>query len=163
MLLRNAMKCVIWALTLHLHDTTRHDMTSAHSPLGLFSDQLHQVLRSFMLLTLPILFIFYNNWNITFLISVFILTHPANLPCRRKPDNSEKTHDFRLQSVHWLFSHESIARIEPTISEVKGACSEIVGSFLPTNSYEKSLFCRKSRVFSGRSGFLPCREVDCWK
>jgi hypothetical protein len=35
----------------------------------------------------------------------------------------EKTHDFR-QGVDKHFSHESVARIEPTISEVKGACSD---------------------------------------
>jgi hypothetical protein len=33
----------------------------------------------------------------------------------------EQTHDFR-QSVDRLFSHESVARIELTISEVKVAC-----------------------------------------
>ena len=54
---------------------------------------------------------------------MFILTHPANLPCGRKPERPEKTHDFR-QSVDRLFSHESVARIEPTISEVKGPCSD---------------------------------------
>jgi hypothetical protein len=48
---------------------------------------------------------------------------PVNIPCGRKPERPEKTHDFR-QSVDWLFSHESVARIEPTISEVKGACSD---------------------------------------
>ena len=49
---------------------------------------------------------------------MFILTHAVNFPCERKP---EKTHDFR-QSVDRLFSHEttheSIARLEPTISEM---------------------------------------------
>ena len=54
---------------------------------------------------------------------MFILTHPVSFPCGRKPEHPEKTHDFR-QSVDWLFSHESVARIEPTISEVKGACSD---------------------------------------
>jgi hypothetical protein len=53
---------------------------------------------------------------------MFILTHPVNFPCGRKPELPEKTHDFR-QSVDWLFSHESIARLEPTNSEVKVACS----------------------------------------
>jgi hypothetical protein len=52
-----------------------------------------------------------------------ILTHPVNFPCGRKPEHPEKTHDFR-QSFDWLFSHESVARIEPTISEMKGACSD---------------------------------------
>jgi hypothetical protein len=58
---------------------------------------------------------------------MFILTHPVNFPCGRKPERPEKTHDFR-KSVDWLFSHESthesIARLEPRISEVKGACSD---------------------------------------
>jgi hypothetical protein len=46
----------------------------------------------------------YNNWDLT-LLTVFILTHPVNFPCGRKPEHPEKTHDFR-QSVGWLFSHE---------------------------------------------------------
>ena len=48
---------------------------------------------------------------------MFILTHPANLSYGRKPERPKKTHDFR-QSVDRLFSHESVATIEPTISEV---------------------------------------------
>jgi hypothetical protein len=55
---------------------------------------------------------FYKNYYITFL-TVFILTHLDNFPCERKPEHPEKTHDFR-QSVGWLFSHETVARIEPT-------------------------------------------------
>jgi hypothetical protein len=51
---------------------------------------------------------------------MFILTHPVNFPCGRKPERPEKTHDFR-QGVDRLFSHESVASIEPTISKVKGA------------------------------------------
>jgi hypothetical protein len=58
---------------------------------------------------------------------MFILTHPVNFSCGRKPERPEKTHDFR-QSVDRLFSHESthesIARLEPRISEVKAACSD---------------------------------------
>ena len=54
---------------------------------------------------------------------MFILTHSVNFPCGRKPEHPEKTHDFR-QSVDWLFSHESVARIEPTNWEVKVACSD---------------------------------------
>jgi hypothetical protein len=41
----------------------------------------------------------------------FILTHPANLPCGRKPEHLEETHDFR-QSFDRLFSHEFVARIQ---------------------------------------------------
>jgi hypothetical protein len=59
------------------------------------------------------------------IIFTTIVIFSVNFPCGRKPEYPEKTHDFR-QSVDWLFSHEftheSIARIEPTISEVKGAC-----------------------------------------
>jgi hypothetical protein len=54
---------------------------------------------------------------------MFFLTHPVNFPCGRKPERPEKTHDFR-QSVDGLFSHGPVARIEPTFSEVKGACSD---------------------------------------
>jgi hypothetical protein len=39
---------------------------------------------------------------ITFL-TVFILTHPVNFPCGRKPERPEKTHDFR-ESADWLFT-----------------------------------------------------------
>ena len=49
---------------------------------------------------------------ILLLMTVFILTHPVNFPCGRKPEHLEKTHDFR-QSVDGLFLHESVARIEP--------------------------------------------------
>jgi hypothetical protein len=48
---------------------------------------------------------------------------PCQLSRGRELEHPEKTHDFR-QSVDRLFSHESVARIEPTFSEVKGACSD---------------------------------------
>ena len=68
----------------------------------------------------------YNNCDITF-FSVFMLIHPVNFPRGRKPEHPEKTHDFR-QSVDRLYSHESahesVARIESTITEVEGACSD---------------------------------------
>jgi hypothetical protein len=35
--------------------------------------------------------------------TVFILTHPVHIPCGRKLEHPEKTHDFR-QSVDWLFT-----------------------------------------------------------
>jgi hypothetical protein len=63
---------------------------------------------------------------------MFILTHPVNFACGRKPERPEKTHDFR-QSVDWLFSHESVARIEPTNSEVKDACSDDCATEVPDN------------------------------
>jgi hypothetical protein len=63
------------------------------------------------------------NCDITFL-TVFIIIHPVNFPCGRKPERPKKTHDFR-QSVDWLFSHESVAGVESTISKVKGAALTI--------------------------------------
>jgi hypothetical protein len=72
-----------------------------------------------------------ENSDVTFL-TVFILAHPVNFPCGRKPVRPEKTHDFR-QSVDWLFPHESVARIEPTISEVKGASLTIAPPKSPTD------------------------------
>ena len=54
-----------------------------------------------------------------------IPTHSVNILCGRKPEYPVKTHDFR-QSVDSLFSHkcyESVARIQPTISEGIEACS----------------------------------------
>jgi hypothetical protein len=93
------------------------------TPHWVFSDWLYQVLRLLTYLTYLAQTIYlYNNHDITFW-TTFILTHPANLPRGRKPERPEKTHDFR-QSVDWLFSHESVARIKPTISEVKGTCSD---------------------------------------
>jgi hypothetical protein len=47
------------------------------------------------------LFYLYNNCDITFL-TVFILTHPVNFTCGRKPEHPGKTHGFR-QNVDWLF------------------------------------------------------------
>ena len=55
---------------------------------------------------------------------MFILTHPVDFPCGRKPEGPEKTHDFRQSCVDRLFSHEPIARIELTFSQVKRACSD---------------------------------------
>jgi hypothetical protein len=39
-------------------------------------------------------------------LTVFIVTHPVNFPCGRKPEQPEKTHDFR-QNADWPFSYES--------------------------------------------------------
>jgi hypothetical protein len=84
------------------------------------------VLLTYIIFILPILSLDYLSLQqylwIT-ILTVFILTHPVNFPCGRKLERPEKTHDFR-QVVDRLFSHESIARLEPTISEVKGACSD---------------------------------------
>jgi hypothetical protein len=63
---------------------------------------LHQVLYAYLIIYLAYrLFYLYNNCGITF-STVFILTHPVNFPCGRKPEHPEKTHDFR-QSVDRLF------------------------------------------------------------
>jgi hypothetical protein len=52
-----------------------------------------------MLLTYPKLFIF-TTIVITFL-TVFILTHPVNFPCGRKPEHPEKIHNFRQSVDQW--------------------------------------------------------------
>jgi hypothetical protein len=90
-------------------------------PTGLFSDRLHQVLRLRITYLAKTNYL-YNNCDITFL-TMFILNHPDSFPCGRKSERPETTHDFR-QSVDRLFSHESIAGIELTFSEVKGACCD---------------------------------------
>jgi hypothetical protein len=53
---------------------------------------------------------------------MFILNPPVNFPFGKKAEHPKKTHDFR-QSVDWLFSHESVAGVEPTNWWVKYACS----------------------------------------
>jgi hypothetical protein len=62
---------------------------------------------------------------------MYILTHPVNFPCGRKPECPEKTHDIR-QSIDRRFSHESVARLEPTISEVKGTYSDDCATEAPS-------------------------------
>jgi hypothetical protein len=52
------------------------------------------------------LFYLYHNCDITS-VTVFILSHPVNFFCGRKPEHPEKTYDFQ-QSVDRLFSHESV-------------------------------------------------------
>ena len=49
-------------------------------------------------------------------------------------------------------------------SEQAPFTSEIMGSILATDSCERSLslLCRKSFVFSGRSGFLPQGKLTGW-
>ena len=77
------------------------------------------------LLSLDWLFLYLQQLWYYFLNCVyrFILTHPVSFSCGRKPEHPEKTHDF-WKSVDGLFSHESVARIKHTISELKGACSD---------------------------------------
>jgi hypothetical protein len=71
------------------------------------------------------------------------LTHPVNFPCGTKLEHPEKIHDFRKSDDRlftWVrfymspFSHESVARIEPTISEVKGACYNDCATEAPITS-----------------------------
>jgi hypothetical protein len=54
--------------------------------------------------------------DITFL-TVFLLTHPVNFPCGRKPEHY-KGENPRC-SGDWLFAISPWARIKPTISDVK--------------------------------------------
>ena len=67
---------------------------------------------------------------------------PANLPCGRKPECPEKTHDFR-QSVGILFSHEKFEeswwRIEPTSQRWKA----LVLTTAPPKPLETAIFSRK--------------------
>ena len=64
---------------------------------------------------------------ILLLITLFILTHSVNFPCGRKPEHTEKTHDFR-QSVDSLFSrHGSLARIART-GALHGGTVQYTGS-----------------------------------
>ena len=65
----------------------------------------------------------FNTLTMFILITLWV-------PCGRKLEHPEKTHDFRW-NVDGLFSHESVARIEPTNSEVTGACSEDYPSETP--------------------------------
>ena len=67
-----------------------HNMLFTSLPYGLFSGRLHDE-------SIFNRHYFPNNYS--------ILTHPVNFPCVRKPENPEKTHDFR-QSVEELFSRE---------------------------------------------------------
>jgi hypothetical protein len=50
------------------------------------------------------------------------------------------------------------------VVRARAFASEIVGSILATYSCEKnqSTLCRKSWVFSGRSGFLPRGKLTWW-
>jgi hypothetical protein len=41
----------------------------------------------------------------------FYLTHPVNFTCGRKPEYSEKTHDFRQSVDFLLFSHEDWVQV----------------------------------------------------
>jgi hypothetical protein len=81
--------------------TTLHYYYSAHSLLGLFSDRLLMALRLLMLLTLPRLFNIFTTIVIIFL-TVFILTHPVDLPCGRKPEKTTTFSRALTESVAWI-------------------------------------------------------------
>jgi hypothetical protein len=72
--------------------------------MGLFNDRLHQ---GYIFTTIVITF-----WT------VFILTHPVNFPCGRKPERQDQNAQISAERWQTLFTIESAARIEPTISEV---------------------------------------------
>ena len=71
----------------------------------------------------PRLFYLYNNCDITFL-TIFILTHSVNFTVgENRSTRPRKPTIFGRALTADSFQHESVARFEPTNSEVKGACS----------------------------------------
>jgi predicted nucleic acid-binding Zn ribbon protein len=97
---------------------------------------------------LHVLYLYLYNYLLTFLLSpgyfilttimillfltVFIVTHPVNFPCGRKPEQPEKTHDFR-QNADWPFSSDESEYGESnpgSHSEEKGACSEDCANYM---------------------------------
>jgi hypothetical protein len=76
---------------------------------------------------------------ILLLITLFILTHSVNFPCGRKPEHTEKTHDFR-QSVDSLFSrYESLARIGRTGALHGGTVQYTVYSLKHRSLFSRSI------------------------
>ena len=69
---------------------------SANSHVDMVKCTLHQLLPIITYLLGLDYFVFHNNCDITFL-TVFILTHPVNFPCGRKPEHPEKT--FAVKSI----------------------------------------------------------------
>jgi hypothetical protein len=116
--------------------------TTLFTPVDINLEQVVDFLNSYACIY------FYNNC-----LTVFILTHPVNFPCGRKPKHPKKTHDFRQLSVDWLFSHESVARIKPTNSEAKRACSDNFHCGRKPEHPEKTHdFCQSvDRLFSHES------------
>jgi hypothetical protein len=89
-------------------------------------------------------------------LTAFIPTHPVNFSRGRKPEHPEKTHDFR-QSVDRLLSHESVARIKPTNSEVKGAGSDDCNEqcFLKLNRLISSI----TRLVASPADYAVCVQT----
>ena len=102
-----------------------HTYILAHNPLGLFSGRLHQVPSLSIILNylggrveglarapqtaairpIPKLPTLINYLYLQFSLIIFLTVnpnHPVIFPCGRKPENPEKTHDFR-QNVNKLF------------------------------------------------------------
>ena len=46
-------------------------------------------------------------------VVTYYLTHPVNFPCGRKPEYSEKTHDFRQSVYYTLFSGLIARQVTP--------------------------------------------------
>ncbi len=88
----SAIRIRVLSLPIFIHIHT-YICYSAHSPLGLFSGRLHQVLRLLLTYKLAI----FTTIEVYFHSCVYPYT-PCQLPCGRKPECPEKTHDFR-QSV----------------------------------------------------------------
>ena len=97
-------------------------------------------------------FYLYNKHDIIFL-TVFILTHPA---CQLflwdetgAPGENTRPSADRWQTLHM---HESRARVEPMISEVKGACSDDCATEAPHERISKRICIIKQvyEIFSSK-------------
>ena len=77
--------------------------------------------------------------------------HPANIAYGRKPEYPEEIYDCR-QSVHERKCHESEEGIEPTISEVTGACSDDCATW--------SLLCRIKQSYTRNLNSLASARVS---
>jgi hypothetical protein len=104
------------------------------------------------------LFYLYNNCDITFL-TVFILTHPVNFTCGRKPEHPEKTFGRRLtDSFTWV-------RSENRTHDLRGACSYDCAAEapLPVNKVRIAikLFARRHLESRWRDSSLTLEWVGC--
>ena len=92
---------------------------SAHSPLGLFSDRLRQLLRLCYLLSLDLslqqLWCYFPNYVYPNPLCQLSLWEETGAP-RKNPRHSV---EYSQTLVTWVRSEN-----RPTISEVKGACSD---------------------------------------
>jgi hypothetical protein len=91
-----------------------------------------------------LLYLYFFTTIATTFLTVF---NPVNFPSGREPERPEKTHDFR-QSVDLLFSHESVARIEPTI---------------PSSSRTVKIFCkRKTCMYCSFETMTKRQKKNMW-